>query len=199
MELDEADDLEVIAEASDGHEAVDIALALAPDVILMDLRMPQMTGVEACRRIIEATPTARILMLTVSDDTDDLIDAVKAGAAGYLLKETSINDIAESARRVAHGHSFVSPSLAGRLLQEFAAMARQQAPVLVDGPPGMLTDREVAVLEAMAAGRDDNAIADATGMAAPAVRNHVRNILEKLQLATRTEAVMFAVRGRIVS
>lgn len=199
MELDEADDLEVIAEASDGPEAVDVAIALAPDVILMDVRMPQMTGVEACRRIIEATPTARILMLTVSDDGDDLIDAVRAGAAGYLLKETSINDIAESVRRVAVGHSFVSPSLAGRLLQEFAAMANRQAPVLVDGPPGMLTDREVAVLEAMAAGRDDEAIAVVTGLAAPAVRNHVRNILEKLQLATRTEAVMFAVRGRIVS
>jgi len=113
MELENAPDLEVIAEASDGAEAVDSAVALAPDVVLMDVRMPGMDGIEATRRILEAAPTTRVLMLSVSDEPDDLIEAVKAGAAGYLLKETSIVDIAESARRVAIGHSFVSPPLAG--------------------------------------------------------------------------------------
>jgi two-component system NarL family response regulator len=126
MELDEAPDLEVVAEASDGAEAVDIAIALAPDVVLMDVRMPEMDGIEATRRILEAIPTVRVLMLSVSDDTDDLLEAVKAGAAGYLLKETSIIDIATSTRRVARGHSFVSPELAGRLLEEFAVLARRR-------------------------------------------------------------------------
>lgn len=199
MELDDTDDLEVVAEAADGHEAVAAATALAPDVILMDVRMPRMDGIEACRRIVEATPTARILMLTVSEEGDDLLDAVKAGAAGFLLKESSISDIGESVRQVARGHSFVSPALAGRLLEEFSALARHTArPEPGDTARGVLTARELAVLEAMAAGRDDVAIAAATGLSAHAVRNHVRNILEKLQLATRTEAVMYAVRGRLI-
>lgn len=201
MELEEAPDLEVIAEASDGAEAVDSAIALAPDVVLMDVRMPGMSGIEATRRILEATPTTRVLMLSVSDEPDDLIDAVKAGAAGYLLKETSISDIAESARKVAIGHSFVSPPLAGRLLEEFATLARRvdasSSLDALDGP-SMLTAREVTVLEAMAEGADNGAIAAQTAMTTHAVRNHVRNILEKLHLASRTEAVLYAVRTRLV-
>ena len=201
MELDDADDLEVIAEASDGDEAVDTAVALAPDVVLMDVRMPGMDGIEATRRILDAAPTTRVLMLSVSDETDDLIEAVKAGAAGYLLKETSITDIAESARRVAVGHSFISPSLAGRLLEEFAALARRvdaTSEGSVGDPQPSLTPREVAVLEAMAEGADNEEIAAATEMTPHAVRNHVRNILEKLHLATRTEAVLYAVRSRLI-
>jgi two-component system NarL family response regulator len=201
MELDDADDLEVIAEAADGIEAVDAALALAPDVVLMDVRMPGMGGIEATRRIVEAAPSTRVLMLSVSDEPDDLFEAVKAGAAGYLLKETSITDIAASVRRVAHGHSFISPSLAGCLLEEFASLARR-----VDAAPhesaggdlGLLTPREVAVLEAMADGADNEAIAATTEMSNHTVRNHVRNILEKLHLASRTEAVLYAVRSRLI-
>lgn len=202
MELDDAHDLEVIAEASDGHEAVETAVALAPDVVLMDVRMPGMDGIEATRRILDAAPTTRVLMLSVSDETDDLLEAVKAGAAGYLLKETSITDIAESARRVAVGHSFISPSLAGRLLDEFAALARRVDSTsdesVRDARPPSLTPREVAVLETMAEGADNEEIAAATEMTPHAVRNHVRNILEKLHLATRTEAVLYAVRSRLI-
>lgn len=201
MELENAPDLEVIAEASDGAEAVDSAVALAPDVVLMDVRMPGMDGIEATRRILEAAPTTRVLMLSVSDEPDDLIEAVKAGAAGYLLKETSIVDIAGSARRVAIGHSFVSPPLAGRLLEEFAALARR-VEVTADSEavegPSLLTAREVAVLESMAEGAANDAIAARTGMTSHAVRNHVRNILEKLHLASRTEAVLYAVRTRLI-
>ena len=201
MELDDADDLEVIAEASDGIAAVEVALALAPDVVLMDVRMPGMGGIEATRRIVEAAPSTRVLMLSVSDETDDLFEAVKAGAAGYLLKETSINEIAESARRVALGHSFISPSLAGRLLEEFATLARRLDAARhgsADVELGLLTPREVAVLEAMADGADNEAIAVATKMSSHTVRNHVRNILEKLHLASRTEAVLYAVRSRLI-
>jgi two-component system NarL family response regulator len=202
MELDDADDIEVIAEASDGAEAVDTAVALAPDVVLMDVRMPGMGGIEATRRILEAAPSTRVLMLSVSDETEDLLEAVKAGAAGYLLKETSITDIAESARKVAIGHSFISPPLAGRLLEEFAALARRLESAAsgptADSRPPVLSPREVAVLEAMADGADNEAIAAATGMTRHMVRNHVRNILEKLHLASRTEAVLYAVRSRLI-
>ncbi|MDG2029279.1 MAG: response regulator transcription factor [Acidimicrobiales bacterium] len=199
VELDDADDLEVVAEAADGQEAVEAAIALAPDVILMDVRVPGMDGIEACRRIIEATPTTRIIMLTVSDDADDLLDAVKAGAAGYVLKETSIADIADSVRRVAIGHSFVSPDLAGRVLDEFAAMAlRESEAGGSTADPTGLTAREIAVLGAMADGLNDPGIASAVGLDEHAVRNHVRNILEKLELASRTEAVLFAMRDRLI-
>lgn len=199
MELDDADDLEVIAEAASGEEAVDHAIALAPDVILMDVRMPGIGGIEATRRLIDATPTARVLMLTVSNDADDLLEAVKAGAAGYLLKEASIAEIGDSARRVARGHSFVSPELAGLLLEEFASMARRIEPRGAAEPSTpLLSEREVEVLSAMAEGADNPEIAVATGLTEHAVRNHVRNILEKLQLASRTEAVLFAVRSRLV-
>jgi DNA-binding NarL/FixJ family response regulator len=198
MELEESDDLEVVAEAASGEEAIDQAISLAPDVILMDVRMPGMGGIEATRRLIEATPSARVLMLSVSSDTDDLLEAVKAGAVGYLLKETSIGDIGESARLAARGHSFVSPELAGRLLEEFAAMARRtDTRPAADARP-LLTRREVDVLQSMADGADNRAIAAATDMTEHAVRNHVRNILEKLQLASRTEAVLYAVRARLV-
>jgi DNA-binding NarL/FixJ family response regulator len=198
MELEESEDLEVVAEAASGEEAIDLAISLAPDVILMDVRMPGIGGIEATRRLIEATPSARVLMLSVSSDTDDLLEAVKAGAVGYLLKETSIDDIGESARLAARGHSFVSPELAGRLLEEFAAMARRtDTRPAADGRP-LLTGREVDVLQSMADGADNRAIAAATDMTEHAVRNHVRNILEKLQLASRTEAVLYAVRARLV-
>lgn len=201
MELDDADDLEVIAEASDGAEAVDAAIALAPDVILMDVRMPGIDGIEATRRVVEAAPSTRVLMLSVSDETEDLLEAVKAGAAGYLLKETSISDIADSVRRVALGHSFVSPALAGRLLEEFATLSRRAEPHGRDdgdARTAFLTPREVVVLESMAEGSDNRSIAALTEMTEHAVRNHVRNILEKLQLASRTEAVLYAVRSRLI-
>jgi len=201
MELDDAGDLEVIAEASDGAQAVDTAIALAPDVVLMDVRMPGMGGIEATRRILEGAPSTRVLMLSVSDETEDLLEAVKAGAAGYLLKETSITVIADSARKVAQGHSFISPALAGRLLEEFATMARRvEGTGVVDSESRspLLTVREVAVLESMADGADNGAIAASTEMTEHAVRNHVRNILEKLHLTSRTEAVLYAMRSRLI-
>jgi len=197
-----ADDLEVIAEASDGAEAVAAAaevIALAPDVILMDVRMPGIDGIEATRRILEAMPTTRVLMLSVLDEPDDLLEAIKAGAAGYLLKETSINDIAESARCVARGHSFVSPALAGGLLAEFSRLARRADVGEEDAVRApLLMPREVAVLEAMAEGATDGRIAEQLGLSAASTRNHVGNILEKQQLESLTAAVLYAVRSRLI-
>jgi len=199
MELDDSDDLEVVAEAANGQEAVEAATRLAPDVILMDVRMPGMDGIEATRRLTELIPTSRILMLTVSDEGDDLFEAVKAGAAGYLLKESSISAVGDAIRAVAAGQSFVSPSMAAKLLGEFRLLADRAA--VHDGTRSghvPLTSREVAVLEAMASGADNPDIANRLDMTEKAVTNHVRNVLDKLQLQTRTEAVLFAVRERLI-
>lgn len=199
MELDDADDIEVVGEASTGEEAIDLAGALAPDLVLMDVRMPGIGGIEATRRIVEEIPTTRILMLTVSVDSDDLFEAVKAGAAGYLLKETSIREIVRAARAVAAGHSFVSPEMAGRLLEEFSAIARRASAHGERPVPAILTSREVALLEVLAAGADDATAAAHLEVSANAVKNHVRNILEKLQLHSRTEAVLYAMRERMIT
>lgn len=199
MELDDSDDLEVVAEAANGQEAVEAATRLAPDVILMDVRMPGMDGIEATRRLTELIPASRILMLTVSDEGDDLFEAVKAGAAGYLLKESSISAVGDAIRAVAAGQSFVSPSMAAKLLGEFRLLADRAA--VYDGTRSghvPLTSREVAVLEAMASGADNPDIANRLDMTEKAVTNHVRNVLDKLQLQTRTEAVLFAVRERLI-
>jgi len=200
MELDESDDLEVVAEATNGHEAVEAATRLAPDVILMDVRMPGMDGIEATRRLTELTPASRILMLTVSDEGDDLFEAVKAGAAGYLLKESSLAVVGDAIRAVAAGQSFVSPAMAAKLLGEFRLLADRAA---THGGTRSghvpLTNREVGVLESMADGADNTEVAKRLDMTEKAVANHVRNVLDKLQLQTRTEAVLYAVRERLIA
>src|SRR5918912_2859586 len=125
MVLEAEDDIDVVAEAEDGVATVAKVGELAPDVVLMDVRMPRMNGIAATREIREMFPATRILMLTVSDDEDDLFDAVKAGANGYLLKEISIEEVADAVRAVAAGRSLLSPSMAAKLLSEFATLARQ--------------------------------------------------------------------------
>jgi two-component system NarL family response regulator len=138
-------------------------------------------------------------MLSMSDDREDLFAAVKAGATGYVLKESSVRDIGRAARAVAHGHSFVSPSMASMLLEEFASMSRRVPPgASAAGRPPSLTSREIEVLEALAQGDDNATTAARLDVSMNVVKNHVRNILEKLQLHTRTEAVLYAMRERLI-
>ncbi len=199
MELDETDDLEVVAEASNGFEAVEVAASLAPDVVLMDVRMPGMDGIEATRRLSELIPTSRILMLTVSDEGEDLFDAVKAGAAGYVLKEASLSTIADAVRAVADGKSFVSPIMATKLLSEFRSQADRSERRPTPRPSLVpLTSREAGVLQAMADGAGTAEIAECLEMTQKVVDNHVRNVLDKLHLHTRAEAVLYAVRERLI-
>jgi DNA-binding NarL/FixJ family response regulator len=193
--LGSAADLEVVGEARDGMEAVEQAAELQPDVVLMDVRMPSVNGIEAARRIRTAQPTVRILMLTESEDEEDLYAAVRAGATGYLLKEVAIDEIADAIRAVANGQALVSPSMTTKLLSEFNSLSRR----LVEEHDGRrLTDRELEVLRLIARGMSNKDIGTELVIAENTVRNHVRNILEKLQVRSRVEAAMYAVREKLV-
>lgn len=195
MLLNVEDDIEVVGEASDGVAAADLAASAVPDVVLMDVRMPKKSGIEACHAIKDVTPNARIIMLTVSDEEADLYDAVKNGASGYLLKDSSIDEVAQAVRLVADGQSLISPSMAIKLLDEFKQMSRADRQAV---PTPRLTERELEVLRYVAQGLNNREIAKQLFISENTVKNHVRNILEKLQLHSRMEAVMYAVREKLL-
>ena len=197
MVLQGEPDLDLVGEASDGAEAVERSQELMPDVILMDVRMPKRSGIEATTQIKDLLPHVKILMLTISDEEADLYDAIKAGASGYLLKEIPIEEVADAIRSVWAGQSRISPSMASKLLNEFAAMTkgtgdRPQIP----GP--RLTDREMEVLKLVAKGKNNRDIAKDLYISENTVKNHIRNILEKLHLHSRMEAVVYAVREKLL-
>ena len=197
MVLEQEPDIEVVAEASDGAEAISKAAETLPDIVLMDVRMPRRGGIDACTSIHETVPSAKIIMLTISDEEADLYEAIKAGAMGYLLKEISIEEVAAAIRAVHGGQSLISPSMASKLLTEFASMIkktddRQQVPT------PRLTDREMEVLKLVAKGMNNRDIAKQLFISENTVKNHIRNILEKLQLHSRMEAVVYAVREKLL-
>jgi DNA-binding NarL/FixJ family response regulator len=198
MLMDAEPGLDVVGEAGDGQTGIELASRVAPDVVLLDVRMPKISGIEACVAIKEAVPAAKILMLTVSDEESDLYEAVKAGANGYLLKDVPGEEIAAGVRAVHHGDSLISPSMASKLLAEFAQMSRRQGerPSAVGAP--RLTDRELEVLRLVARGLANKEIAHQLFISENTVKNHVRNILEKLQLHSRMEAAMYAVRENLL-
>jgi DNA-binding NarL/FixJ family response regulator len=192
-------DIEVVGEASDGAEGVQKASESLPDVVLMDVRMPRSGGIEACRAIKEVAPSARIIILTMSDEEEDLFEAIKAGASGYLLKDIPLDEVAEAVRSVYGGQSLISPSMAGKLLTEFASLAKrdiEEPPQQVPAPK--LTEREMQVLRLVARGMNNRDIAKELYISDNTVKNHVRNILEKLQIHSRMEAVMVAVREKLI-
>ncbi len=197
MVLKQEPDIDVVGEAGDGHEAVDKAQELMPDVILMDVRMPRRSGIEATQQIKDLLPHVKILMLTISDEEADLYDAIKAGASGYLLKEISIDEVADAIRSVWAGQSRISPSMAAKLLTEFAAMSKR-AEERQQLPAPRLTDREMEVLKLVAQGLNNRDIAKELFISENTVKNHIRNILEKLHLHSRMEAVVYAVREKLL-
>lgn len=198
--LEEEPDIEVVAEAADGPSAVAVAENLLPDVLLLDVRMPGVSGIEAARQIGEKVPSVKLIMLTVSDEEADLFEAVKAGASGYLLKEISIEEVAGSVRAVMAGQSLIPPSMATRLLTEFSSLAAraetQPAAPLAAAP--RLTERETEVLQQVARGLSNRDIGIELQISENTVKNHVRNLLEKLRLHSRTEAALYAVRERLI-
>ena len=193
--------LEVVAEASNGQEAVAAVAELAPDVVLMDVRMPGMSGIEAARRIRHETPSTRVVMLTMSDEEEDLYGAIRAGANGYLLKDSSLEDVARAVQAVSRGESLISPSMASKLLTEFNTATAASTPDdsgSADAEAPRLSERELEVLRLVAQGRTNREAAAALNLAENTVKNHVANILEKLHLRSRLEAVVYAMRASLL-
>ncbi|QMW65570.1 response regulator transcription factor [Mumia sp. ZJ1417] len=183
-----------IEEAHDGPSGVAQATASAPDVVLLDVRMPGMSGPQAAAAIKEVAPSARIIMLTASDEESDLLESIRNGASGYLLKDSSVDQVSDAVRRVATGQSLISPPMATRLLEEFRLLATRGEP-----PRGTkLSDRELEVLRLVAVGNNNREIGQKLFISENTVKNHVRNILEKLQLRSRVEAATYAVRERLL-
>lgn len=186
--LSEVDGFEVVGEADNGHEAVLRAQETQPDVILMDLLMPGMDGIEATRQITSRQPQTRILVLTSFAADSKVFPAIKAGAAGYLLKDSSPDELVRAIRQVHRGEPSLHPTIARKLLQEVARPAELQP------APEALTDREMTVLRLIAQGLSNQEIADRIAVSEPTVRAHVSRILGKLHLASRTQAALYAVR-----
>ena len=186
--LSEADGFEVVGEADTGQEAVLRAQETHPDVILMDLLMPGMDGIEATRQIISRQPQTRILVLTSFAADNKVFPAIKAGALGYLLKDSSPSELIRAILQVHHGEPSLHPTIARKLLQEIARPAELQP------TPEALTAREVMVLQLIAQGLSNQEIADRVAISESTVRAHVSRILAKLHLASRTQAALYAVR-----
>ena len=187
--LPEDANLTVVGEAATGEEAVARTLELSPDVVLMDVKMPYLSGIEATRRIRAVQPEIRILMLTVSDKDEDLLGALKAGARGYLLKNAEAREVLEAIHRVQAGEAILPPALAARVLDELAVPAPN---------PEELTPREAEVLQLVAQGLGNKEIAVALCISENTVKTHVRHILNKLGLRSRAEAAAYAVRSGLV-
>src|SRR5215469_9160005 len=199
MVLDSEPDIELVGQASDGAEAVERAAEALPDIVLMDIRMPRSSGIEACRAMKAAAPSMKIVILTISDEEADLFEAIRAGASGYLLKDIPLDEVADTVRAVHGGQSLINPSMAGKLLTEFATLAkRDDTEPAEELPAPRLTEREMQVLKLVARGMNNRDIAKELFISENTVKNHVRNILEKLQIHSRMEAVMVAVREKLI-
>lgn len=187
MILGAEEDLTIVGEAADGAEAVRRAEELAPDVICMDVQMPQMDGIEATRRIVAAHPDARVLILTTFDDDAYLFEALQAGAGGFLLKNCPPDDLVAAIRTVAAGHALLAPEVTQRVIARSTERSRSVHPGLAD-----LTERETAVLQAMARGSSNSEIAGEMFVSEATVKSHVSHILSKLQVRDRVQAVIAA-------
>jgi DNA-binding NarL/FixJ family response regulator len=192
----EEQDVHIVGEASAGTEAVRLVRELAPDVVVMDLNMPGITGVEATRQITAIAPLTRVLVLTISDQDGDVMDAILAGACGYLLKDSSIQELMRGIESAGSGESIVSPTIASKMLQRIRASSSQ--PEIERTIRSELSEREIQVLKLIANGKDNAMIAAELHISPKTVKNHISNILMKLQIDNRIQAAVFAVRSGIV-
>lgn len=192
--LQDEPDIEVVGHASTGTEAVAVAQELVPDLVLLDVRMPGMDGIEAANEIRRLLPTTKVVMLTASEEEDDVFEALKAGAGGYILKEGLVADLAQAVRVVAQDLGLLlSPSIASKVLVEFKDAPRRPA-----SGPG-LTDRELEVLRLVSQGFANHEIAEQLHLSGHTVKRHVANILAKLHQRSRLDAVMFAIRSGVLA
>jgi len=183
-------DISIVGLAQDGLEAVELVEKIIPDLVLMDLKMPSMNGVEATRRIHAAHPEVKVLVLTTFDDDEWVFDAIRVGASGYLLKDTPREKVVEAVRGTYMGKSFVDPSVAGKLLDQIATQQDQPRTSLTD----RLSEREIDVLRLLARGFSNADIADRLHLSDGTVRNHVSSILAKLEVPDRTQAAIIAIK-----
>jgi DNA-binding NarL/FixJ family response regulator len=192
----EEQNVQVIGEAADGMQAIRMVRELAPDVVVMDLNMPGMTGVEATRQVTNQAPLTRVVVLTISDQDEDVMNAILAGACGYLMKDSSIQDLMQGIRAAAVGESLISPHIAAKVLQRMRATGtnEQDAKTI----RAELSDREIEVLKLIANGKDNAQIAGELHISPKTVKNHISNILMKLQIDNRIQAAVYAVRSGIV-
>jgi DNA-binding NarL/FixJ family response regulator len=188
--------VQIAGEAGDGADAVRLVRDIAPEVVVMDLNMPGMSGIEATRRIHELAPLTRVLVLTISDQDDDVLHAILAGACGYLLKDASVEDLIRGITAAAIGESLVSPAIAGKVLRQVRATA--VSPEAAETLRTELSERELDVLKLIAAGNDNAMIAAQLHISPKTVKNHISNILMKLQIENRIQAAVYAVRSGIV-
>ena len=193
--LGRQEDFTVVGEAENGLEAIEKTKDLNPDVILMDLRMPELTGVEAMRRIREDDPDAKFIVLTTFDSDEYIFDAIEAGAKGYLLKDASRDDLFKAVRAVHRGESLIEPGVAAKILDRLAQLSRRSAePSSIDG----LSERELEVLQLMAKGSANKEIAASLSISESTVKTHVANIFQKLEVNHHTEAVTQALQKGII-
>jgi DNA-binding NarL/FixJ family response regulator len=189
-----ANELEVVGASGGGETAMTRIAEVQPDVVLMDVQMPEIGGIEMTRRLREAVPDARVLILTVSGAEEDVLEAMFAGAVGYLVKGTSPEALVAGIRAAAAGGALLSPGIATKLLGRI----RAKTPSALPTGAALLTDRELEVLELLARGQPNAEIARTLFLSPNTVRNHISNILQKLQISNRTEATAYAIRAGLV-
>ena len=183
---------EIVGEAADGQAALDAYAELKPDVVLMDIRMPGMDGVEATRRLCVSWPETRVIILTTFDDDANVFEGLRAGAVGYLLKDLSGQELANAVRTVYSGGALIEPAVAKRVVAEFARL-HPPARTIEEGLPEPLSERELAVLKLISAGLSNREIGNKLGLSEGTVKNYVTNVLQKIGVRDRTQA---ALRGR---
>lgn len=196
--LEDFPQLSVVGQAANGAEALAVVDALQPDVVLMDLNMPVLSGPDATRRLNASHPATPVIILTVSERDEDLFDAIKAGARGYLLKNVGMAELIDAVQRVYAGEAIIAPSMAARLLDEFRKVAKQAPAELVSVEVDDLSEREVEVLRLVAQGLPNREIADALSLSEHTVKSHLANILAKLHLRSRAHAAAYAVQAGLV-
>lgn len=189
--LDLEPDMQVVGEAGDGRAAIAVYTELRPDVVLMDIRMPELDGVEATRRIVADDPVAKVIILTTFDDDEYVFEGVRAGALGYMLKAASGEELADAVRTVAAGGALIEPSVARRVMAEFARISRP-SPERVETLLEPLSEREVDILKLLALGLANREIADRLHLAEGTVKNYVSSLMQKLNVRDRTQAALRA-------
>ncbi|MCR2805196.1 response regulator [Paenibacillus soyae] len=188
-------DIQLVGEASNGQEALELVSALAPDIVLMDIHMPGMSGIEATQRLTASHPNVKVIVLTSFTDQDHALPAIRAGAKGYLLKDLEPDELVQAVRRVHEGKVELHPDVAGQLMNQYVSLYQGSAPAAeeqMENEP--LTKRELEVLRLIACGMNNRAIAEALVITEKTVKTHVTHILGKLDLEDRTQAALYAVR-----